>query len=154
MNQIREIFCFTVDNQRYAFPLISVDRILQAVEVNRVPNSPPLIHGLIDLNGSLVPVVNLRYRLKLPDQPIRASDYFIVVDTPKRKIALVIDEIEDVIIPSAKDLVPASALDMGLDATGILRCDDGIILIYDLETFISSRDEEVLQEILDAESEK
>ena len=149
MDQNEEIFCFTMDNQRYGFPLFSIDRLLQAVTVNAVPNSPPLIHGLINYYGSFVPVINFRHRLHLPEKPIRASDYFVIVETPKRKLAIVIDDIEDMIIPSAKDVIQASSLDSGLDNMGFLRQEDGIIFIYDLETFISSGEEEMLQEIID-----
>jgi purine-binding chemotaxis protein CheW len=149
MNQDQEIFCFKMDNQRYGFPLHCVDRFLQATTVKPVPNSPPLIHGLIDYFGSLIPVINFRHRLKLPEKRIRINDYFVIVDTPKRKLAIVIDDVEDVIIPSANEIIQASSLDPSLDNMGFLRREDGIIFIYDLETFISSGEEEIMQGIID-----
>ena len=149
MDQGKEIFCFIMDNQRYGFPLFSVDRFIQAVTLIAVPNSPALIHGLIDYYGSLVPVINFRHRLKLQELPIRASDYYLIVNTPKRKLAIVIDDVDDVIIPSANDVIQASSLDQSLENMGFLRREDGIIFIYDLETFISNGEEELLQEIID-----
>ena len=149
MDQSREIFCFIIDNQRYGVPLMSVERFMQAVTINAVPNSPPMVHGLIDYYGSLVPVINFRHRLKLPEKPVSASDYFVIVKTPKRKLAIVIDDVDDVINPSAKEIIPSSSLDSGLDNMGVLRQDQGIIFIYDLETLFSSKEEAMLLGLVD-----
>lgn len=145
----QEIFCFTMDNQRYGFPLLSVDRLLQAVTIITVPNSPRLIHGLIDYYGSFVPVINFRHRLNLPERPVRASDYFVIVETQKRKLAIVIDDIVDVITPPAGDAVQVSSPDSGLGNMGFLRQHDGIVFIYDLEMFISGAEDEIMQKIID-----
>lgn len=153
MEQDQEIFCFTIDNQRYGVPLFAVDRFLQSVTVNVVPNSPPLIHGLIDYYGTLIPVINFRLRLNLREKPIGATDFFLIIDTPKRKLAIVIDEAEDMIYFSSREVIQASTLDPSLDYMGFLRREDGIIyIIYDVESFISHGEEEFLQEILESTS--
>lgn len=141
-----------MDGYHYALPLPAVDRVIQAVAVHKVPNSPGLIHGLIDYYGNLIPVINLRSRLNLADKPIRADNYFILVNTPKRKLAIVIDKVGNVILPSAKDLTVGTEMDPAIEASGILRRADGIILIYDIETLISTREEEIIQEFMDQAS--
>ncbi len=153
MGANQELFCFIIDNQRYALHLQAVDRILQAVAVNQVPNAPPVIYGLIDYYGTLLPVMNLRFRLRLPERSIRASDYFIIANTPKRKLALVIDEPVDVVVTDSREIISASAMDPGLSAKGFVRCDDGIIFIYDLETFFTARDEDLIREIIENKME-
>ncbi|MCK9220186.1 MAG: chemotaxis protein CheW [Bacteroidales bacterium] len=152
MDLPRELFCFTIDDQRYALPLMTIDRVLQSLAVSIIPNAPPLVYGVIDLFGHLVPVINLRYRLKLPAKVIGVNDFFVVVDTPKRKLALVIDEIEDMIVVEAQDIVPGSNLDPGLEAKGILRIKEGIVFIYDIETLISEQEEEIIKKVLDDSS--
>jgi purine-binding chemotaxis protein CheW len=148
-NQPAEIFCFTIENQQFAIPLTCVDQVLMAVAVSPVPNSSELLHGLIDYHGTLVAVINLRFRLKLPLKPIRISNRFIIANTSKRKIALVADEVYGVIVPEIKDLISADDLDTDLEATGILRRDDGIILIYDIEGFLSNQDEILIYDTID-----
>ncbi|MCK9203563.1 MAG: chemotaxis protein CheW [Bacteroidales bacterium] len=141
-----------MDNRRYAFPLISVDRVIQAVAVETIPNSPPLIYGLFDFYGSLVPAINLRYLLNLPCKPISATDYFLVVDTPRRKLAMVIDEVDDVMVSFLHDFIPVSKIDKGLGASGFLQREDGLIVVYDLEAFISDREEDLIQKVIDSTS--
>ncbi len=152
MSPDKELFCFDVDDQRYAFPLISVDRIMQAVAVHTVPNTPPLLHGLFDYFGMLIPVINFRYRLNLPTYPIRASDYFVIVDTPVRKLALVTEDVGEVIKVSATDLFPSPAIE-GDNLSGIIRGDDGIILIYDLEALLSKQEEIMIRMLVEQNPE-
>ena len=147
--QNNEIFGFQIDQQRYAFPLYTVDRVLQATSLITIPNAPSLIHGVIDYYGTLIPVVNLRKRLNLPDRPIEINDYFIVIDTPKRKLAVVIDDVEDVIVPSESDVIPSSSLDPSLEPHSFCRIDGDLILIYDMERLLSGEDDLVIQEALD-----
>jgi purine-binding chemotaxis protein CheW len=150
MENKQEIFCFIINDQQIGFPLNSVDRLLQAVAFTVVPNSPPMVHGLINFYGSLIPVINFRRRLKLPEKPIVADDYFLIVDTPRRKLAIVIDEVEDVLNFSEGDLINASTLEPGLTGFGFLKRGDGIILvIFDLDLFLSGEEDVILQEMVD-----
>jgi purine-binding chemotaxis protein CheW len=144
-----EIFCFKLDNKQIAIPLANVDQVLMAVEVLPVPDSPQLIYGLIDYHGKIIPVVNLRHKLQLPEQPIRSSDVFVIADTAIRKIALVADEAKGVVVPVIKDLAAAGDIGYGLNVEGFLRCDDGIIMIYDIEKFLSEDDEIYLNQVIE-----
>lgn len=143
-NQPSDVFRFTIEEIHLAIPLSTVDRVIRSVSVATVPNAPAVIHGIIDYYGLLVPVINLRYRLKLQNLPVRAGDIFILADTPLRKLALVADTAEGVVAPLANDMVTAASLDKGFEADGMLRRDDGIILIYDLEKFLSPEEEREL----------
>lgn len=122
---------------------------MQATSLITIPNAPSLIHGVIDYYGTLIPVVNLRKRLNLPDRPIGINDYFIVIDTPKRKLAVVIDDVDDVIIPAESNIIPSSNLDPSLEPHSICRIDDGLILIYDMERLLTDEDDLVIQKALD-----
>ena len=147
-DQTSDIFCFRIDNLQLAIPFSTVDRVLRAVEITQVPNSPSLIYGIFDYHGKVVAAINLRHRLKLPSQPVRIHDVFIIAKTRNREIALVADRAEGIIHPQARDLSDAADLDAGFEAGGILRRDDGIILIYDIEKFLSAQDDLELQQVI------
>jgi purine-binding chemotaxis protein CheW len=136
--QSDKLFCFTLENQQFAIPIDAAGEVLMATAVMPVPNSPQVIHGLIDYHGLIVPVINLRYKLSFPQKPISTRDVFIIADTSKRKIALVADSATGVIAPGPNELFSAIEIDPGLSTAGFLRRDDGIVLIYDLENFLSN----------------
>jgi len=150
-NKGTEILCFSMDEQRFAISLDSVERVLRAQAVTAVPDSPEFICGVIDYHGEVIAVINLRRRFNLQSRPIELNDRFIIAKTPSGKLALIVDEVEGVLIPDEIDLYEAKQIfpeiDTGLKLVNILREDKGIILIYDMEKFLSGKEEIKLQEI-------
>ncbi|MFZ4563374.1 MAG: chemotaxis protein CheW [Bacteroidales bacterium] len=149
LQETNEILCFTIENIRFAICLSCVDRVIRALEVTPVPNAPLVIMGVFDYHGSVVPVINMRHRLKMTDQPVRINDVFILADTSRRKLALVADKADGIVKPTSNELIKATDLDSGFEAKGVLRRDDGIILIYDIEQFLSAQEELDFQEAID-----
>lgn len=148
-----EIFSFIIDDQQFAIHLTAVDRVISAVAVTQVPNAPLVIHGIFDYHGVVVPVINLRRRLKMPEQPVRIGDVFILADTKKRKLALVADSAHGIVHARAAKLIKSSDIDNGFEPDGILQYNDGILFIYDIEKFISKQEEMELQEAIDEQNE-
>jgi purine-binding chemotaxis protein CheW len=128
--------CFSVDTVKLGIPLKYIDRVINAVAVCPLPNSPSTIHGLIDFYGTLVPVINLRNRLKLNELAINPNQIFVVVNTSVRKLILVADSVQGLMSLQTTDIVPAKSFDQDLESMDIYRSDNGIILIYDTEKFL------------------
>jgi purine-binding chemotaxis protein CheW len=143
-----KIFHFTIGESKFGIPLSTVDRVIRAVAVTTVPNAPPAIYGLIDYYGVLVPVVNLRQHFQLPAQPVRVDDVFIIAASTKRKIALVADKADGVIYVKAPEIVTSSDVEPVFESAGLLKRDDGIIFIYDIEKFLSMQEEIEIQQLL------
>ncbi len=153
MHSTADFFCFTIENRRFAIPVSVVDTVIMAVTVLPVPNAPQVIYGVFDFHGVVLPVINLRQRLNLPDQPVRISDVFIVADTKKRKLALVADRAVGIITPTAMELIHATDIDQGFESDTILHLEDGMVLIYDIEKFLSAHDEIELNQALEKHNE-
>lgn len=151
MNEyLNEILTFVVEKQRFAIPLQSVDRVIRAVAITKLTETPGFIEGVIDYYGEIVVVINLRKRLGYPFQELNLNDRFIVAKTINRKIALIVDQVEDVILPDSQDLYESKDLDAGLKLLSLLRDDQGIILIYDLENLLSKTEEMKLKDMIEA----
>ncbi len=144
-----DIFCFSIGEGQFAVPLDTIDRVIHAVALTHVPNLPESVLGVFDYHGQVVPAINLRHRLNLPAQSIRTGDVFIMAQTKSRKIAIVADSAHGILHSIDGDFTTAAALGPEFEADGLLRRDDGIIVIYDVEKFLSAQDETDLQQILD-----
>jgi purine-binding chemotaxis protein CheW len=133
---------FALDDQRYAVALDSVRRAIRAVAITPLPEAPAIILGIIDLGGTILPVVNIRKRFNHPPRDIRLSDQFIIADTGKRMVALLVDETTGVIeaepgsYSSANEIVPGLGI-----VDGAIKLQNGIILIHDLERLLSLEEE-------------
>lgn len=140
---------FTLDDQNYALHLAAVERIVLAVEVIPLPNAPEIIIGVINVRGAIIPVVNIRRRFRILEREPSPADKFVIAKTVRRVVALVADSVVDVVevsendIIAPKDIVPGTSY---LD--GIVRLEDGIVLIHDLDKFLSLEEEAMLDETL------
>lgn len=149
---LQEILTFVVEGQRFAIQLHAVERILRALEVTKLTDSPEYVEGLIDYYGEVIAVINLRKRLGYPLKELRTSDRFIIAKTMNRKLALIVDEVEDVLLPNSQDLFDSKDIDGGLKFLNILRDDNGIILLYDIENLLKKSEQIELEHILEANS--
>ena len=135
-----DYFCFRIEGVRLGIPLPAIDRVIRSVAVNQLPNSPRIVHGLIDYYGTIVPVINLRHRLAFKEKSISPDQIFVIVNTAVRKLALVADSADEVIPVTAQDIISGTRLDSGIEATGVYRTNEGVLLIYDPEKFLTSEE--------------
>ncbi|MDR7150082.1 purine-binding chemotaxis protein CheW [Hydrogenophaga palleronii] len=138
METPHQLVVFILDDQRYGLPLASVERATRLVEITPLPEAPAIVLGLINVHSRLVPVVNLRHRFRLPWREPTLSDEMIVAHTTRRPVALVVDAVIGVITYTDQQLVGAADILPGTEhLQGVVKLDDGLILIQDLEKFLS-----------------
>ena len=143
-NDCQTLVLFRLAQQRYALRLDAVDRVIRAVAVTPVPETPAIVLGLINLAGQLLPVFSLRRCLGLPDRPIRPQDQFVIVRTSRLTVAMVVDEVRGL---SRLDVTRTVAVEDALPqgecrVQGLVKIEGEIILIYDLEKLFSRKDQE------------
>jgi len=149
MNDAELALVFLVESQRFAVPATGVDCVTRAVALTPLPNAPAIVVGLVNIRGEVLPVASLRRRSGLPDRSLRASDYFIVARTPQRIVVLIADGIVGLLPFQPDDFAPAEEILTGLaHVAGVLKDADGMILIQDLERFLSLEEEEHLKDSL------
>jgi purine-binding chemotaxis protein CheW len=138
---------FRVEQGRHALNLEAVERAIRAAAVTPLPAMPEPMLGILDLAGELVPVLSLRRRLGLPDVPIAPEQHFLVARMGSRRVALVVDEVESVLERSW--VRPPDGIGFqGL--RGIVRLEDGLLLIHDLEAFFAPEEWRAVDRALDA----
>jgi purine-binding chemotaxis protein CheW len=138
MTQPIQLVVFDLDAQRYALPLASVERIVRAVEITRLPNAPAIVLGAINVAGRVLPVLNLRRRFGLPEREIEEADQFLIAHTARGTVVLVVDEALGMLECLATEIIQPTQIAPGLDhLQGVVRLEDGLVLIQDLEKFLS-----------------
>jgi len=149
MNKTLLHVTFTLDEGYYALELDAVERITQAVAITPLPEAPDIVLGIINIRGRIVPVVDIRRRFHLPEKEIEPSDRLIIAHTLKRTVALVVDAVLGVIETPEDRVVKADTVLPGMDyVQGVVKMEDGIILIHDLNEFLSLEEEETLETVI------
>jgi purine-binding chemotaxis protein CheW len=133
---------FNIERQRYALELSSVDRALRASKITPLPNSPDIVLGVINVEGRVLPVMNLRARFGLAEREMKLSDVLILARTPRRAVALAADAVEGLFEHTAGEVQSAAAIFPGVPyLQGVAKLEDGLVLIHDLASFLSLNEE-------------
>lgn len=142
-----QLVIFIIDEQRYALPLSVVERVVRMVEVTPLPNAPDVVRGVISVQGQIVPVIDLRRRFRCPSREIGLNDHLVIARTARRTVALIVDTVLDVAECAEQDVIAGETILPGLEyVTGVVKLYDGMVLIHDLDTFLSLEEERALDE--------
>lgn len=154
MSQQHHLVVFSLEGQRYALPLSAVDRVIHAVELVHLPKAPEVVLGLINVQGQVIPVLDLRKTFRLPDKDMELSDHLIIAHTSRRKLALVVNAVHGVIERSEPEVVDAERIFPGIEHIGgVMKLEDDIILIHDLEKSLTLEEERGLAEAMTEKDE-
>lgn len=122
------------------------------VRVTPLPEVPAIIIGVVNFQGKVLPVVDTRRRLGLPDREVRLSDNLLIAKSGGRSLALVVDRVDEVVVLPAKQVqVTKEIVGSAVYVKGVAKLADGLILIHDLETFLSLEEEAALEQALEQE---
>lgn len=138
MNDLSKLVIFSIDEQQYALPLSAVERILRVVQVTPLPEAPEIITGVINVQGRIIPVVNIRSLFGLPGREINLSDQLLIAHTPKNTLALLVETVGGVINYPEKEVVNIGNVLPGIEhIKGMIRLGEDIVQILDLDTILS-----------------
>lgn len=144
-----QLVVFRLDRQRYALPIAAVERIVCAVEVTPLPGAPAIVLGAIDVEGRILPVLNLRRRFLLPQREVDPADQFLIARTERRVVVLVMDGAQGVIEREQSAIIGSNLIVPGLEQfRGVVKLDDGMVLVHDLEQFLSLDEARTLDEAM------
>jgi purine-binding chemotaxis protein CheW len=134
--RVREVLIFEIGGRRYGLPASEVRELLRAVAIAPMPPDSGPFEGVIDLRGVVVPVVDLRERLRMAPRAVAPSDHLIILETGKgrRPIALRVDRALDLVALEPDALEPMGGREPGAPAAArIARLSDGLVPLLDLD---------------------
>jgi purine-binding chemotaxis protein CheW len=144
LNDVTRTVVFRLEQQRYALMLAAVERIVRAVAVTPLAQAPAIVLGIVDVKGDILPVLDIRARVGLPHREIASTHQFLIARTVQRRVILPIDEVEGMVERSSAEIADIAGIAPGMgQIAGVIKLEDGLALIYDLDRFLS-RDEAVV----------
>lgn len=144
------LLAFTVDHWHCALPLASVERSYRAAAVSPLPGAPDKVMGIVNVHGEVHPVIDLRHCLGIAPKPISPLDHMIVGRTARRLVVMVVNHVIGLVDCQEKDIVAADTVLPELPyVSGIARLSVGLLLIQDLDRFLSLEEEAALDKALE-----
>jgi purine-binding chemotaxis protein CheW len=138
-----EFLSFTLGDEQYGVDILKVQEIRGYDAVTRLPDAPEYIKGVINLRGTIVPVIDLRLKLRLKDARYDAFTVMIVLNVEDRVVGIVVDSVSDVIPLNAEQIRPTPEFGASVDTrfiSGIGTVYERMLILLDIETLINSAD--------------
>lgn len=140
------VVLLAVEELNIALNLEAVERVIRAVEIAPLPAAPRGVLGVINLQGRIIPVFDLRARFGLPARDVRAGDYFVIARMRSRVVALLVDAVVGVVPAGHVQIIPSSEILPEMECiSGVIKLGSGLVFLHDLEKFLSIADFEALQ---------
>lgn len=133
-----QLLSFEVGNSRFALPAGGVREVARAVAIAALPKAPPVVEGVINFRGTLVPVLDIRQRFGLRPVPLAPEQHLIIAHAGNRLVALRVDRALDLVLVDEHAIESAARVAPGTEyVAGIAKLTDGLLVIHDLESFLS-----------------
>jgi purine-binding chemotaxis protein CheW len=127
-----QLITFKLDDQEYALEIANVVQVIRMVAVNRLPQTPDYMEGVINLRGKVIPVVDIRKRCGLPPKPYDANTQLLIAQSRERLMALIVDTVSEVLsLPQAQIETPDRIAPELPHLWGVGKLDHRLILLLD-----------------------
>src|SRR5712692_1417869 len=114
-NKLRRLVVFALDGNRYALRLSAVERIVRLVEVTPLPQAPEIVLGVVNVQGRIISVIDIRKRFRLPGREMSLSDQLVIAHTSRRPVGLVADTVSGVAERSVQEVIAAETILPGIE---------------------------------------
>jgi purine-binding chemotaxis protein CheW len=141
--QPNEFLTFTLGDEEYGVDILKVQEIRGYDTVTKIPDAPDFIKGVINLRGTIVPVVDMRIKFKLGRAEYNEFTVMIILNIARRVVGMVVDGVSDVMQLSAEQIRPAPEFGGSINTrfiTGLGTLDERMLILVDIEKLMSGQD--------------
>lgn len=138
-----QFLTFVLGDEQYGVEILKVQEIKGYSAVTPIPNTPRYIQGVMNLRGTVVPVIDLRAKFSMEAGEYNKFTVIIVVTVAEKVIGLVVDAVSDVLDIPAGEIRPAPELGGGVDTRfirGMANVGDRLAVLLDIDRLLKEED--------------
>lgn len=150
-----QMISFSVGTERFGVEILVVQEIIMMSAITEIPNSPHFVEGVINLRGNIIPVLDLRKRLRLRGynrpESHKPGTRILVVEIDGNVTGFIVDSVAKVLrVPSSKIAPPPDIITAGVQSlyiSGVVHLDEGILIILDFRRILSVEEKDALDTV-------
>ncbi|HEU4620678.1 MAG TPA: chemotaxis protein CheW [Burkholderiaceae bacterium] len=137
----REYLTFRLGSEEYGIDILKTQEIRGYEQPTRIANAPAFIKGVINLRGTIVPIVDMRLKFGCENAEYNSFTVVIILNVAQRVVGMVVDSVSDVMELTADQIRPApelssSAVDSGY-ILGLGSVGERMLILVDIEALMS-----------------
>ena len=142
-----QVACFRLGEDLYAADIMRIKEIIRLQKLATLPKSPSFVEGVLNLRGTVIPVIDLRKRFDLAVAGHDRDTRLLIVTVGRQVLGLVVDEVTEVISVPVKDIKPPPQVSSGVCAdylVGVCLLKDSLIMLLNLDKILTGRESDEL----------
>jgi purine-binding chemotaxis protein CheW len=139
---------FALGDEQYGIEILKVQEIKGYVPPTAVPNTPGCIKGVMNLRGTIIPIVDLRAKLGLPETEYNQFTVIIVTTIGTKVVGLIVDSVSDVLNIPQSDIQAPPEFGATVDVRfidGIAKAEEKIVMLLNMSKIIADRELDAIQ---------
>jgi len=139
----REYLTFRLDREEYGIDILKVQEIRGYEHPTRIANSPSFIKGVVNLRGTIVPIVDMRLKFNCASAQYDSFTVVIILNLRQRIVGIVVDSVSDVMELMPENLRSAPEVDSMIDSDSVIglgSLGDRMLILIDIEKLMSGFD--------------
>lgn len=142
---------FKVDKQDFGVEIEKVVEIVGNQEIIFIPELPTYSKGIINLRGKIIPIIDMRLRLKKNDLIVANCMYIVVVEVKDLSVGFIVDKVDEIISLEESQISPPPRVTFEYSdyfVSGIGEIESKIITLLDLEKLLTDKEEILIDEVI------
>jgi purine-binding chemotaxis protein CheW len=138
-----QFLTFSLGDELYGVDILRVQEIRGYTAVTRIPNTPDHIKGVLNLRGTIVPIVDLRTKFGIEKAEYTMFTVIVVVVVADKVMGIVVDAVSDVLNIDKKGIQLPPEFGSQVDVSvlsGIGKCGDRLVAILDIDRLLAYGD--------------
>ncbi len=148
MSEIK-VVSFEIAGEEYALDIMKIDSIIEVKKILKVPQAPSFVKGIMDFRGMVIPVISGKKKFALSNEE-EESDKAIVVNLKDKKIAILVDEVKEVLSFSQNELEePPQEItnESNRYISAIANVNGRMIIVLDIDKLLSEKEEKAISNL-------
>jgi purine-binding chemotaxis protein CheW len=134
---------FRLEKEEYGIEILKVHEIIGYQGFAKVPNVPRFIRGVLNLRGSVVPVIDMRLKFNMAEKAYDNFTVIVIIEVQERIIGVIVDAVSDVVTLNAEELQETPDFSSGVRTDfikGMGRKGEKLIIMLDIDRILSEQE--------------
>ena len=151
--QIKQLVSFILGKEEFGVDILMVQEIIRLATITPIPNAPEFIEGVINLRGKVIPIIDLRKRLKITKEEVKNAKHtrILVIEIDGNVTGFIVDAVSEVLkIPINRIEPPPEIIVSSIDSeyiSGVIKLEENLLILLDFKKILRIEERNKLRQV-------
>ncbi|RLB03581.1 MAG: chemotaxis protein CheW [Deltaproteobacteria bacterium] len=151
--QIKQLVSFVLGKEEFGVDILMVQEIIRLATITPIPNAPEFIEGVINLRGKIIPIIDLRKRLKITKEEVKNAKHtrILVIEIDGNVTGFIVDAVSEVLkIPTSRIEPPPEIIVSSIDSeyiSGVIKLEENLLILLDFKKILRIEERNKLRQV-------